>query len=261
LFRLVKFWLILFTAIHSYLLRFVTFQRFDYFVNPARADPAWFDTFLTDNYLYTIRTRRDHKICLCLSPVFVVKSRLLEAQSRSLSKSSSGNAMLVKSLDCVFHSYEWERSSSFWCTVFGVETMQAQLNGSIISIETKPSNPGNTVDLDFSAPGLFSSTASPSKKKAAASTRSVKIQLKHTDQIPIFDGRKHRFELNESLKTLDEQLPPFDSEIPHGSLALVAYTANSYYRSQKSGQSPQRIHSNKNLALNINWVVVLGVPK
>src|SRR6202050_5899116 len=130
-------------AMHSYLLKFITFQRFDYFVNPARADPAWFDTFSTDNYLYTIRTRRDHKICLCLSPVFVVKSRLLEAQSRSLSKSSSGNAMLVKSLDCVFHSYEWEQSSSFWCTVFGVETMQAQLNGSIRSIETKPSNPGS----------------------------------------------------------------------------------------------------------------------
>jgi len=130
----------LFTAIHSYLLRFITFQRFDYFINPARADPTWFDTSSADNYLYTIRTRREHKICLCLSPVFVVKSRLLEAQSRSLSK-SSGKAMLVKSLDCVFHSYEWERSLSFWCTVFGVETMQAQLNGSIISIETKPGNP------------------------------------------------------------------------------------------------------------------------
>lgn len=244
----------------DYLLRFITFQRFDYFINPARADPTWFDTFSTDNYLYTIRTRRDHKICLCLSPVFVVKSRLLEAQSRSLSK-SSGKGMMVKSLDCVFHSYEWERSLSFWCTVFGVETMQAQLNGSVISIETKPGNPDNTVDLESSAPGLFSSTASPSKKKAAASTRSVKIQLKHTDQIPIFDGRTHHFELNESLKSLNEQLPPFESEIPHGSLALVAYTANSYYRSQKTGQSSQHTHSNKNLALNINWVVVLGIPK
>lgn len=140
LFRSVEFWLILFNVIHSYLLRFITFQRFDYFVNPARADPAWFDTFTMDHYLYTIRTRRDHKICLCLSPVFVVKSRLLEAHSRS-SKSSTGNAMLVKSLDCVFHSYEWERSSSFWCTVFGVETMEAQMKGSVISIETKPSNP------------------------------------------------------------------------------------------------------------------------
>ena len=73
--------------------------------------------------------------------------------------------------------------------------------------------------------------------------------------VPIFDGRMHYFELNDSIKSLDKLLPPFESEIRHGSLALVAYTVNSYYKSQKSGQ---RIHSNKNLVLNINWVVVLG---
>jgi hypothetical protein len=77
--------------------------------------------------------------------------------------------------------------------------------------------------------------------------------------VPIFDGRNVHFELDESLENLDELLPSFEDEIPPGSLALVAYTANSYYRSQKSGQSGQQ--SNKNLALNINWVVVLGVPK
>jgi hypothetical protein len=78
--------------------------------------------------------------------------------------------------------------------------------------------------------------------------------------VPIFDGRTHHVKLNESLKFLNEQLPPFENEIPHGSLALVAYTANSYC-SQKTGQSLQHTHSNKNLALNINWVVVLGIPK
>ena len=75
----------------------------------------------------------------------------------------------------------------------------------------------------------------------------------------IFDGQKHKFALNESLTALDEQLPLFQSKIPHGSLALVAYTANAYYLSQKSGQCVSQ--SNKNLALNINWVIILGVPK
>ena len=82
-------------------------------------------------------------ICLCLSPVCVVNSRLLESHSRLQSATSPGSRMLLKSLDCVFHSYEWERSSSFWCTVFGVETIQAQLNGAAISMETKPSNIGS----------------------------------------------------------------------------------------------------------------------
>ena len=126
----------------SYLLRFVTFQHFDNFINPARTNPASFTTF-TDGYLWTIKSRQNGKICLCLSPVFVVQSRLLEPHSRSLSSTSPGHQMLLKSIDCIFHSYEWECSSSFWCTVFGVETMQAQLNGAAISLETKPSNPSS----------------------------------------------------------------------------------------------------------------------
>ena len=127
---------------YSYLSKFVTFQRFDNFINPARADPASFTTF-TDGYLSTMKSRQNSKICLCLSPVYVVQSRLLEPHSRSQSTTSFGNQMLLKSIDCIFHSYEWERSSSFWCTVFGVETMQAQLIGAAISIETKPSNPSS----------------------------------------------------------------------------------------------------------------------
>jgi len=79
--------------------------------------------------------------------------------------------------------------------------------------------------------------------------------------VPIFDGRQIQFELDDSLEHLDELLPPFEYEIPTGSLVLVAYTANSYYRAQKVGKSGQKLSSNQNLALNINWAVVLGVPK
>jgi hypothetical protein len=80
--------------------------------------------------------------------------------------------------------------------------------------------------------------------------------------VPIFDGQYKQIELDQSLEHLDEILPPFADEIPSGSLALVAYTANAYYRTRKGGQSGwQRSQSNKNLALNINWVVVLGIPK
>ena len=57
-------------------------------------------------------------------------------------------------------------------------------------------------------------------------------------------------------------LPPFDGEIPSGSLALVAYTANGYYRNPKSEASRRGTsQSIMNLALNVNWAVVLGVPK
>jgi len=78
--------------------------------------------------------------------------------------------------------------------------------------------------------------------------------------VPIFDGRQTQFELDDSLERLHELLPPFEHEIPPGSLVLVAYTANSYYRA-KVGKSGQKSSSNQNLALNINWAVVLGIPK
>ena len=80
--------------------------------------------------------------------------------------------------------------------------------------------------------------------------------------VPIFDGQYKQIELDQSLEHLDEFLPPFVDEIPSGSLALVAYTANTYHRAWKGGQLGwQRSQSNKNLALNINWVIVLGIPK
>lgn len=80
--------------------------------------------------------------------------------------------------------------------------------------------------------------------------------------VPIFDGRNKQFDLNRSLEHLDQLLPPFDGEIPSGSLALVAYTANAYYRTQKAeGSRRETSQSMKNLALNVNWAVVLGVPK
>lgn len=137
------------------------------------------------------------------------------------------------------------------------------------------------VEVESSAPGLFSASASPSKKiTGAVSTNKVKIQLKHTDTsklsftfitytnllkmitVPIFDGRSKQFDLNRSLEQLERILPPFDGEIPSGSLALVAYTANAYHRSRKAeGSMPLTSQSIKNLALNINWAIVLGVPK
>lgn len=78
--------------------------------------------------------------------------------------------------------------------------------------------------------------------------------------VPIFDGRQTQFELNDSLERLDELLPPFEHEIPTGSLVLVAYMANSYYRVQKADKSGQKSSSNQQLALNIKWAIVLGVP-
>lgn len=77
----------------------------------------------------------------------------------------------------------------------------------------------------------------------------------------MFDGRNHHFNLDQSLKSLERQLPLFEGEIPSGSFALVAYTANAYHRGKGKQSASQDNKSNLNLALNINWAIVLGVQK
>ena len=80
--------------------------------------------------------------------------------------------------------------------------------------------------------------------------------------VPIFNGQNKQFMLNWSLEHLEELLPPFNGEIPASLLALIVYMSNAYYQTQKAEgfrcQIPQYI---KNLTLNVNWAVVLGVPK
>ena len=80
------------------------------------------------------------------------------------------------------------------------------------------------VDVESSVPGLFSLSASPSKKAGSVGTGKVKIQLKHTDPsellntligrinlfkfitVPVFNGRNKQFNLNRSLEHLEQLL-------------------------------------------------------
>lgn len=125
--------------IYSHLKTFVTFQWYQNFINPTWADSVWFHTSSYNNYLHMIITAHGKANCLCLSPVFIAKLNLLKAQCHW-----TANKQLIELIDCIFHSYEWERCSSFWCMVFGVDSLQGQLKGSAILIETKPSSATST---------------------------------------------------------------------------------------------------------------------
>lgn len=73
--------------------------------------------------------------------------------------------------------------------------------------------------------------------------------------VPVFDAIGKTFPLNnETLHDLagTAGLDRFKGEIPSGSMVLVGYTG-SWWRQIKT-QSPR-------LGFNLNWVVVLGVPK
>ena len=107
------------------------FEQYHHFVNPARTNvDLYMVNIATDGYLTTLALK-NRSICLCLSPIYVSRSHLQPYHMQ-------GDKQL-KSLECVFHSYEWERSTSLFCMVFGVDSLQGQLNGGAISIATRPS--------------------------------------------------------------------------------------------------------------------------
>lgn len=126
-----------------------------------------------------------------------------------------------------------------------------------------------------SRPGLFSDAQSPIKRRTDLhNTSKVKIQLNPTDigkssherfltvninyrvlfTVPVYDGRNHIIDPNDgSLQQIGSSLPILTSEMSEGSLALVAYTANGYKKVKNSSHIT-------NLALNINWAVLMATP-
>ena len=71
----------------------------------------------------------------------------------------------------------------------------------------------------------------------------------------MYDGRNYIIDPNNGLlTTIGSTLSVLNKEIPTGSLALVTYTANAYRHVRGSMNVT-------NLALNINWAVLLATPK
>jgi hypothetical protein len=84
---------------------FMDFQRYRHFINPARVNPKLLTKVIaSDGYLTTLALANEN-LCLCLSLVYVAHSRLLSPHQTAGDKQ-------IKSLDCIFHSYEWERATS-----------------------------------------------------------------------------------------------------------------------------------------------------
>ena len=73
-------------------------------------------------------------------------------------------------------------------------------------------------------------------------------------KVPVFDSINKTFSLDQdTLHDLGAaSLKHFSGEVPLGSMVLVGYTG-SWWRPTKA--------ENPRLRFNLNWVVVLGVPK
>jgi hypothetical protein len=120
-------------CLHRYYKVFIDFQIYQHFVNPSRAHPRCFTNIVAQDGYLTSLALANGNICVCLSLVYVAKCRLLRPHQTSGEKQ-------LKSLECIFHSYEWEQATSLFCMVFGVDRLQAQLTNGAISIATRPTS-------------------------------------------------------------------------------------------------------------------------
>lgn len=98
---------------------------------------------------------------------------------------------------------------------------------------------------------IQSSIASESTSKSAIfcaplTGADMPFALPLFSSVCVLDGRDRTFEINSDFYLLASKLPKFTSEIPFGSIAMVTYAAS------KWGEN--------NLALSLNWVVVLSTP-
>ncbi|KAF8133026.1 hypothetical protein EV363DRAFT_1162947, partial [Boletus edulis] len=111
--------------------------------------------------------------------------------------------------------------------------------------------------------GTFSRTPEKSSSKytvSVASPRSVtvsspaRLAVPATDQIPVYDftSRQRPFNPTIDLYPAKTNAPLYDHDIPEGSLALVAYTVNTYDR--KSDLTARY------LSFNIHWAALVGTP-
>ncbi|KAF6754970.1 hypothetical protein DFP72DRAFT_812266 [Ephemerocybe angulata] len=218
------------------------FRSHKHFINIARISPL--DVLVRELggpsptlHLYT----GDRKIAICLSPVQVKASHILEP---------SPTGVKQKRINGVFHTQELERTVGFVCTVFGKETLGSQLGREEMQFTTRSvfgdSEPSSSKRF---SPVKPSPATAPSTSSARAPTRDP-ISLGIDDEIPVYDCRDLALDLPRELDRLDS-LPRWKKEVPTNSFAIVGHTITVFNSRSKKQWT---------VSFNLHWVMLLGIP-
>jgi hypothetical protein len=74
--------------------------------------------------------------------------------------------------------------------------------------------------------------------------------------VPVFDARNTRLDSSVDFDNLRDTFPTFKGEVPVGSCVAVGHSVSSYVG--KKGRTEEE--NNTNLATNVLFVIVFGVP-
>ncbi|KAJ2913340.1 hypothetical protein MD484_g7077, partial [Candolleomyces efflorescens] len=213
------------------------------YINPCRASPVRVDCKeISSGTKYTLMRQG--------GPLVAVVCGLLE--SSQLTHFGTG-PLKTKNIRVNLPSQESQRYASWNCMVFGKKPLFSHLWRNAYQYSTRPAPKDNDSKSSFQSRFVSGPSSGFGTDTGVAGPNSY--SLAHTADVPVYDARNARtVDFNVDLPKLAEFLPPFDGEIPYGSLVVVGHSLSCYITS--SG----KYSAKWTLGCNILWAIVLGTP-
>ncbi|KAF8125102.1 hypothetical protein EV363DRAFT_1299356 [Boletus edulis] len=234
------------------------FTHDDSFVNLARVDPSVLTTrrvsSITNNtgLIFANRARNDSTYAMCMSIIYVTDCSLYNPR-RPFTLDGPG----LRVIEGDFLVQEFERLLGCLGVVYNTTTFGFDLFTSHFQFRTYVDRQAESRSNNVSrTPEKSSSkyTVSVASPRSVTVSSPARLAVPATDQIPVYDftSRQRPFDPTIDLYPAKTNAPLYDHDIPEGSLALVAYTVNTYDR--KSDPTARY------LSFNIHWAALVGTP-
>ncbi|KAG6381590.1 hypothetical protein JVT61DRAFT_187 [Boletus reticuloceps] len=189
---------------------------------------------------------------MCISIIFVTDCSLYNPR-RPFTINGPG----MRIIEGNFLVQEFERLLGCLGVVYNTSTFGFDLFMSHFQFRTyvdrQPENRSNNVSRtpDKSSSMYAVSVASP---RSIAASSPARLAVPATEQILVYDFtfRKQPFDPTIDLYPAKTNAPLYDHDIPEGSLALVAYTVNTY-DCKTDLTAPY-------LSFNLHWAALIGTP-
>ncbi|PPQ82507.1 hypothetical protein CVT24_006384, partial [Panaeolus cyanescens] len=230
----------------------ITFTQSGRYINGSRLSPLEVQLReVRQNNTLRYNVYRGNVPAIAMSCGYLWESHLTQPKSYGLPQ---------KMVSLVLHKQEWERLVGFTCMIFNLDVIAAQVAQSALQFATRgdwdpnfvpqqSSNSSSSLHADVDD-HMFTHTQSPATDPASSSTsQNESMSLSANSRISVFDARGTDFNFQEDMDKL-YSLPRWEGEIPRGSFVVVGYTLSAYHPNQKW-----------NLATNLRWAVVVGVPE
>jgi len=233
------------------------------YFNPCRASPM--DLIVRESF----RGRRE---------AFVGKRSAVAIVTGYCTDSHLIRGRTNKSISILFHGQEWERYCCFVSMIFDAKEMFGQIYKSALSFSTLPESVSpppiisnanvsplsgrrakiNQTPVERSRGALFYSDIGMSISlflSLSSPTLNINV-LTSCILVPVFDAREVSMDSSVDFDDLSKTFPTFEKEVPIGSCVAVGHSMSTY--PGKKGDPSNE--NNTNLATNILFVIIFGVP-